>query len=150
MKKSQLRIWSAMALLVACLFFIGASPFSYFDDLSYTYEQRPGAAVPGAGPDSGLQLHGSDFTLTAVDMAFARPAVKGSGASGATGIKSSKNTRAFILSLLILYMLTCTLIHLGKSCFYTRNQLVYYVRYILMLLNVIHEADGKSRTIHAM
>ena len=203
MNKSRLRLTSALALLAACLFFIGASPFLNFEDggvfggqmraagemmaatgkttvpdgakahLSGEMTVPAGTTVSGGAKAylsgetavpagavfaqaDGLEgvsgVHAQPFSghPGAVDMVIGQPAVRGA-AAGVSGVRNTKNTRGFFMSLLILYMLVNTLIIMDKSCFYVKNQRsIFYVRYSLIILNVIHQADGKRRQIQVI
>ncbi len=102
------------------------------------------------GLDGGVHMQSSGGRLGAVDMVIGQSAVRGA-AAGVSGVRNTKNMRGFFMSLLILYMIANTLIFFDKSCFYVKNQRsFFYIRYSLILLNVIHQADGKHRQLHSM
>lgn len=102
------------------------------------------------GLDGGVHMQSSGGRLGAVDMVIGQSAVRGA-AAGVSGARNTKNMRGFFMSLLILYMIANTLIFFDKSCFYVKNQRsFFYIRYSLILLNVIHQADGKHRQLHSM
>ena len=204
MNKRRLRPMSALMLLVACLFFVGASPFSFFaaddifegqlcpdDDgfssggaahLARAAAETEEMTQPAVG-DVTTELTGAEMTaeltgvqesavnagghtqpidgqpgtvdtvigqLGAVDLAIGQPAVRGM-ASGLSGARNARNTRGFLVCLLILYMFVNTLTIGDKSCFYVKNQRTFsYIRYSLIILNVIHQTDGKHRQIQVM
>ena len=197
MNKRRLRPMSALMLLVACLFFVGASPFSFFaaDDIfegqlcpdddgfssgGVAHLARAAAETEemaqSAVGDVTAELTGAELTgvqesavnagghtqpidgqpgtvdtvigqLGAVDLAIGQPAVRGM----ASGLSGARNARGFLVCLLILYMFVNTLTIGDKSCFYVKNQRTFsYIRYSLIILNVIHQTDGKHRQIQVM